>query len=555
MRIFISGVLAFCLMALVACGGGTPFPVETDPGTGSDLSPKSSIPTNYMVYSMTEVINTQTKITGLSAVDINDFENSGLLDRSDVGGIEFFPVHFQAGVYNFGDYSISHYHASHLLYTKSGRIFSIPVYQVNTPKPVQLSKENASGRICVRDAVRGNDYVDPRNSRLIYKVANGVGQCDFGGEWHMVRQSDNSNSAVRILPSGVTQVVEAIHDSSTAKLQGWLVVENGFLKRYDTDFQISQAISLNGENFEVKGSVELLLRTSQKQLLVKMGESVYLYDPDTLANHSVVNIFQAQGGFHIHRYLGDGQKLYLTIKENGSDNTSNLGKSKLFSINLNGAFETASLFEENTGIGVIKSTSSYIYFTADVDNEWFWGKVLKRISKGGGVVEIITPALMTRGVVDMYAQGDNVFVEFATGDSFFLWAISENDSQGQIFNKHHIVGLTYDHKLSPAKDSFDIRYIIALDRSSGGAGDLKSISALTRQEAFVIGRLSDFRGFWNNELNQFWSRGHSYGLFNVFVDGIKKLFYYDAEKSLSLQRIDQENALTLQPIYQKQSDS
>ena len=468
----------------------------------------------------------------LSLVDIGRPSRATEIDAVSGGGIQVFDHgHFHTGMYDPSNFKISQFHLSTLIYSHSDELRRLDLADTIKPVSVRVSAEASASNICHETMVRGNDFVDQNNSRLVYRV----GDCDKGA-WHLVRLGMSAATVPLTPPVTMSKVVDGVYNAQTAALDGWIAVEGGFLKHFDADF------ALPGQNMLVGStplavvdpqSVAVLVQQAGHTVLIRVDGRLLRYDQNT--DRAEV-VYDALGG-QIWDYLSDGDALYFFVY------TSSDGAMTLYRMPLTGTTPVATrLAKETVGnkLGWFVLTTDYLtYVLADQVTD-FNGNLLgynnyqvKMVHKTSGAspVTILNPE-GTRGLVNIRGVGGKVYL--FTMDSTMranpsMRVIDETSlaSGGTVETGYRFVGETYSDVFYPTKNAWGIkslilqkdRQIVAFDPIVGAN---VSIGQLPAGDSGVV--------------NFAWSRGHQYGLMTVANYGSDwgRVYYYDAERAGSL---------------------
>ena len=550
----------YCLLGtglLYGCSGPAP---EGD--TVPDLEPDSSSPStlhSFLSYKVTMWDSSADKdlIVGIKALNLDDLNEPVEVDVSADGNLKILPNGFQAGVYDGTNYSIGSYHTSNVIYINDGKLKRLPVYQVNKPVAIQMSTESEGDLICRADLRRANDYAEPKNSRLLYKKLASVGEledCQLNvGSWYMVRSSDDENDIPASLPQGLDFIVDAVHGADDGGLAGWIVVENGQLRQYDTDFSFAQTINTNAGPIVVTDYARLLTRTASKQFLLDVDNKLYIYNP---YNYSVLNqqaLFSVQENQHLGRYkVADGERAFFSV-EDLSPLDNSVTTSRLYSLTL-ASGESQLLATVNNAVGKIVLTSDYVIYGVDATTKWPLGQRVKKVTKTGGVSEDINTPENGDGVFDLYAAGEYIYVNHSIGDRQSVERIRQTETNGTMHGYHRIIGAVYGHTLKPAKNYLDIDHLVVIqDDPQFGTKRLHAINVATG-EMSVVGELPE-EAFLGSRFEFIEALGHSHALVGIFHQGIRDLYYFDATKENSLRRLGVHTPENENGIYYKASNS
>ncbi|MDH5545969.1 MAG: hypothetical protein OEZ43_10270 [Gammaproteobacteria bacterium] len=513
-------------------------------------------PSNFLAYKITRRLSADNTATvELKARSLDNIEKSVDVETSADGSIRVFPNGFQVGQYSSENYRISNYHTHKIVYTNEGKLYLLPVHQVTQPVARQLSSENDGYNICLEDNRRANDYADPDNSRMVYKKVftseDRINCASKSGAWFMVNISDNDSVTPKSLPNSLDFIVTAIHDPASGSLSGWLVVENGALSRYDIDFSSSSQVVLSGSPVTVGSRVRLLTRTHAKHFILNVDEQILIYDAITNTIVGSKTAFKAPAGGRIGRFVtSDGEQLFFTV-DLAFDDQNQATQSDLYALDMTDGNVTK-LHSENAGIGKILVAKNYLIFGYEVSPSWYYGLRLKKIVKTGGVaVEVVRPE-NANAIYDMYAHGDYFYVNYVSNDRHFtLYRIEERETQSSAINHHRLVGVVFSNELNPARFFLDPQYFVVVQNDiDTGTKNLHVIEANTGAMK-VIGALPQDTNL-DRSFDFIETLGHTHVLLGIFNNsGIKDLFYFDATKDGSLQRLTQGAGSNQSAIYYK----
>jgi len=556
----ISSYAFFCLLGtsiIFGCSGSTrqeDSRTDLDPNSGS-----SSTLHSFLSYKITMLDSSSDKdiVVGINALSIDNLSESVEVDISADGSLKVLPNGFQTGIYNGSNYSISSYHTSNIIYLNEGRIKRLPVYKVSKPSAVQMSSESESDLICRADFRRANDYAMPENSRLLYKkLANidDIQDCHLkSGNWYMVNAGNNANDVPVSLPQGLDFIVDAVHRADDGGLAGWIVVENGQLRQYDTGFDSGQTITTNAGPIIVSDYARLLTRTATKQFLLDIDNRLYIYNPYEYSVFNQQASFSAQNNQRLGSYkVADGENVFFSVEDHSPLDDS-VTMSRLYSLTL-ASGESQLLATVNSAIGKIVLTSDYVIYGVDAITGKPLGQRVNKVAKAGGVSEDMDYPQGADGVFDLYAAGEYFFVNHSVGDSQSIERIRQTEVSGTVHGHHRIIGAIYGHTLNPAKNYLDIDYFVVIQNDPQfGTKRLHAINVSTG-EMFVIGELPA-EAFLGTRFEFIEALGHSHALVGIFHQGIRDLYYFDVTKENSLRRLGIHTPENENGIYYKATSS
>ena len=563
-----SSCIASCVILLALLAGCS------DSASDLDLDPEPTpipIPSpndsfhSFLSYKVTvlDSVTNKNLVVGIKALSLDNLNESVEVDISADGSMKILANGFQSGVYDGNAYSISSYHTRDVIFTNEGKIKRLPVYEKETPKAIQVSSESDSGSICTQDLRRANDYADAANSRLVYKKLAGATDLDncreTNGSWFMVQASDDDKKSPVSLPLGLDFFVDAVHRELDGGLFGWIVVENGQLKQYDTEFTLSELITTNNGPIAVQDYARLLARTASKQFLLDVDDQLYIYNPYTRQVLNNQALFTAQSNQRFGFYkVADGERLYFTVEDTPSVDESDIS-TKIYALDL-GSGISQELASENGAIGKLVLTNDYVVYGVGATNLWPLGQSIKKVLKSGGASVEINSSIDSLGIYDLYAAGDYFYVNHSEKDNIkSVERISQSDTQGAIHPYHRIIGAIYGDVLNPARFYLDIDYFIVVQSDSrSGEKRLHAINVASG-EMFGLGELPK-DSFIENDFEFIESLGHSHALVGIYHQGIRDLYYFDAQIENSLQRLgvhteDNESAIYYKPSLKEASTS
>jgi len=555
----ITAYVFYCLLGiglLFGCSGTSPDgdkDTDQEPGPGS-----SSTLHSFLSYKVTmwDASTDQDIIVGIKALSLDNLNESLEVDVSADGSLKILSNGFQAGIYDGTNYSIGSYHTSSVIYINEGKLKRLPVYQVDKPTAVQMSAESDGDLICRADLRRGNDYAQQKNSRLLYKKLSSVTEiqdCQLKeGRWYMVHAGDDENDIPVSLPQGLDFIVDAVHGSDDGSLVGWVVVENGQLRQYDTDFSFAQTINTNSGPIVVTEYARLLTRTATKQFLLDVDNKLYIYNP---YNYEVLNqkaSFSVLNNQRLGSYkVADGEKAFFSVEDLSTFDNS-VTTSRLYSLTL-ASGESQLLVTVNNAVGKIVLTSDYVIYGVNATPKWPLGQRVKKVTKTGGASEDINAPENVDGVFDLYAAGEYFYVNHTIGDSQSVERIRQTEISGTIHGYHRIIGAIYGHTLNPAKYYLDIDYFVVIQNDPQfGTKRLHSINVATG-EMSVLGELPT-EAFLDSRFEFIEALGHSHALVGIYHQGLRDLYYFDATKENSLRRLGVHTPENENGIYYKSSN-
>lgn len=490
-------------------------------------------------------------------------------------GIQIFDHgHFHTGKYDKAKFQIDEFHMTTLMYSRSDRLFRLDLSEVTAPESVQVSSEAQAASICHETMVRGNDFVNQNNSRLVYRVkaANAV-NCD-AGVWHLVRLGMSPADPPLTPPATITRVVDGIYHPDTGALTGWVVVENQVLKRYDADFLMApQSAKLPDASPVTVGdatTLEVWSRLSDRQsLLLRVGDRLMRYN--TLTDQATV-VFNAQSDKGVLyeefysgavEYLSDGVAVYFFARvgtvatlyrlpiddanpvatalttETGvddpstdilpSDDTDEKKRLKLaqrlkigwaYLTNGNVAYTVGYLWQREA-TSTLAGQDSYAPFQ------------VKMVSKTGSASVAAINTELDRALVALRGAAGKLYaftVDKATlGATPKMRVIDDSaPASGGTLSDARFVGETYANVFDPRENTWALKsMILQQDRR------LISYDPVLGEKRLDIGQ---FAAAETGVVNFAWSRGHPFGLMTVANYGNNEgaVYYFNADKANSL---------------------
>gem|GEM_PF-4252073 len=525
----VSGLAAGLVAALLAgCENATPT---------SRVEPLHTH-TSYMPFVGMSTKDGVSSVNSISAVNGSDPSKILPLDSLDKGDFQVFDHgHFHTGKYDPKTFKISQFHMTTLIYSRSDALRRLDLAEPTAPVSVQVSSESNASNICHESMVRGNDFVNQDNSRLVYRV----GDCETGA-WHLVRLGMSPTTLPIVPPPAISKVVEGVYNAQTAALDGWIAVEGGTLKRFDPDFALPGRSVLVGSTPVAVSNKETVAVLSQladgHTVLVSVDGRVLRYDQST---DQAVVLSDSPGG-EIWDYASDGEALYFFVYTPVF--TPSDGTMTLYRMPLTGANSVATeLMKEVAGIRVtwwVMTTNYFGYVLADKAPD-VNGKLLgykdyqiKMVHKTSGAapVAVLGPE-GARGLVNIRGVGSKVYV--FTMDSTMranpsMRVIDETNltSGGTVEAGYRFAGETYSDVFDATRNIWEIKTLmLQKDRR------IVAYDPFLAAVKFNIGQLAVGE---SGVVNLAWARGHQYGLMTVasFGSDWGRIFFYDAEKADSL---------------------
>lgn len=548
------GFLLALSLILSACASDNNSPNSSNP---PDEGPKYK--TQFLPFDVFTLEHGSRMGVELRAVDAKDSSRHVLVDSNDYGNITVFPELFQTGLYQESDFTIAHYHASHLIYSNAGRLMVAPIFDVVAPTPTQLSNATNLHMACLDDMRRGNDYRDQANSRFVYKIMEAVmDTCALHkGRWQMVRLSTNSNTPPVDLPASLDYIVDAIHDTQTAALIGWLVVDNGKLARYDVDFTERKAVMVNGAEIVVNNHARLLTRTKEKHFIITVDNHLYHYDPRPDKNQitSDHSGFSAPAGTFIHNgYIAsDGDYLYFAVfpDTDTAANPEQVLPADIYRLAMTEGAVAQKLATEARGIALMTLTNGGVAYAADAlkiaqfDYPVF--TAIRRIDTQTFAIDTLSLPTNTVAIHTLRSEGTRLYASLLLGDSadpardvHSLMIFEDGVSEPNRFDHFQLVGETYNPLLRPYRDSFNMNHLLYFQHDPvTNKRQLFSVSASGDAHITEIGVLPDNVNYQTADF-AFTARGHNVGLFHIptLGDGSYDLYFYDAVSAQSLHRVE-----------------
>ncbi|MEW8304087.1 MAG: hypothetical protein AB2724_13890 [Candidatus Thiodiazotropha sp.] len=405
MMLFSMAIILF----FTACGGGG----GGDSTGGDNPNTDTDVPsdTNTPPDTTTGNSNFYLFYTGsLIAVNPANPTNPITVEAGDeiVGGNGLIR-YFHSGRIDNNTNTITDFTPDSLVYAKTdGHFYKISVNQSGSLTPVQISSETTAGQICSISGVgiaalqSVNDLTDINQSQLVYSFPGADGDCSTNSDniWKMIRLGMSSSDS----PIDALSPIIWLWDNDNS-IGGWLVNDNGNLKRCDQNFincgngiaQVRNARVIPGSPFPVFGGALGL-----NNHLLEIDGQLFVYNGDT--NTLSDAIFAIPEGEYFSGYTTDENYIYLA------------SFSMLYRAPIDGSSTAILLGQEDPGSGIgpviwsLNATENKLVYAYYEINETGNVGEIKTLDKSGGTPEtLVTAAGANFG--DVSVKGERIYYD------------------------------------------------------------------------------------------------------------------------------------------------
>ncbi len=451
-----------------------------------------------------------------------------LLDSS-MENIRLLPVQFQAGVMQ-QDGRLEEYRSQSLIFTADGRFHRLDLTQSSPPRAATLSAETQAGEnLCLDSLYRANDYQQPTNSRLLYRV-----QDCAGGAWRMLALGDNGATAPRTSLPAFQQVIDGVHAEDGA-LSGWLVVEAGEVRHYDVDFAQSSLVA----DVTVDVGASGILRSRLGHHLFVVDEKLLvLYDPgqgQVVKRHQSVESLDSrtfdacQGG----GMLADGEQLFFIDHTASGD--------RLWRWHLGDDSSAVALIapppeaSPPPRISRLWLSDNKVVFNRDRLDEAMYG--FEFVFKTGATKGAFGETFDGNGYDCARLAGDRLWAEkrdFFSGEprlnQFDLGNGGEESRPGE-----RVLGEIHPASHDPARGQAQPQWLLLEVKGEEDVA-VVSVEAASGEQVALLGHVQ-VTNWLVQEPPRLWLRGYERGLLTVYRDSVADVMYYNVRTDDSLRRL------------------
>lgn len=466
----------------------------------------------------------------LNAVDPTNPTAPILIEETE-NLISPFPGVSTAAMFRLGDYdpsthAVTNEHNHAVIYPRAdGRIFQVSALNSSSLSPMQVSDESEADTLCttvMRIAPVRRDFTNADNSPYLYVLPGTDNVCSTDDDvWKMVHLGMSAADS----PIFAKKVVSDYLDVNSGVIGGWLVHDDGELKRCNAEF--AGCISIT----QVTEPVIWFLNINSEIMVLRIANNLHLY---STKNHTLSPArFSTPTDVFSPVMKSDGTTLYFAI-----DNL-------LYQLAGDGTSDATLLHTASSDIATIEIGEDYVLFQLG-NNE------IQSIAKTGGISTSLATVTNGQSISLMYAKGTKVYYNkmvVSTGIRPLFAGVINEDSSGvsELADASWFGGLfktTYDLDRTTNYSEMLDRIFLQQVNIGGTAGGwegatIKVVNLATAEIGLTMGTLPESENITSFQCSGFGD--NSFCKLDVMLSGFfqmqSDIFFLNATIENSLKRV------------------